>query len=59
MSMYDKCWCGCDCPQKDCERNIKLNKEFEQYQYYTLSLLDEDNPDKTHEDCKYKLTKKG
>lgn len=58
MSMHDRCWCACDCPQADCERNTKLNEDFKKYKYHewiTVSYLDEDNPDKTHSACEYKL----
>ena len=51
--ILDICYCGTPCPQTDCKRQLKL--ENEEIQYYTLSLLDEENPDKTHKDCKYKL----
>ena len=60
MSIYDICWCACNCPQRDCKRNIKFSTDFQQYKYQeyaTISYLDENNPDKFHTDCQYKVSK--
>lgn len=55
MSIYDITYCMTDCDQKDCVRNTKYSKPLERY--VSMAMLDEDNPDKTHKDCKYKIQK--
>ena len=55
MSMYDMSWCNQDCPQRSCERNLKYNKPQERF--YSVSIFDEDNPDITHKNCKWKIKK--
>lgn len=53
MSMYDCSFCGTDCPQQYCERNIKYNKPKERI--YSVSYFDKDNPDPSHRDCIHKI----
>lgn len=55
MSMYDKSYCNCDCPQRDCERNIKYNPP--KHRYFSMTTFDTDNPDKTHKNCMWKIKK--
>lgn len=55
MSMSDRSYCSGDCPQKDCERNLKYNKP--QTIRFSVTTFDESNPDKTHKNCKWKIRK--
>lgn len=55
MSMFDKSYCSCDCPQKDCERNLGYCRPS--ITRYSVTTFDENNPDKTHKDCKWKIKK--
>lgn len=53
MSMYDCSFCGTECTQKYCERNIKYNKPTERI--YSVSYFDEGNPDPSHRTCKHRI----
>ena len=52
--MYDKSYCSTPCDQKNCERNLKYNKP--KTRYYSVTTFDEDNSDKSHKNCKWKIS---
>lgn len=53
MSMYDCSFCGTECEDQFCERNLRFHKPPERI--YSVSWFDEDNPDPTHKGCSYKI----
>lgn len=55
MSMYDKSYCGCNCEDKNCERNLKYNKP--KTRIYTVSKFDETNTDPLHKRCPWRIKK--
>lgn len=55
MSMNDRCYCATDCPQKDCERNLKFH--IPTGRNYSVAKFNEDSSDSTHETCKWKIKK--
>lgn len=54
MSMYDRSYCATFCNQKNCERNLKYNKP--KTRYYSVTTFDDSNPDKSHKNCKWKIS---
>lgn len=53
MSMGDRSYCGTECNNEFCERNMKFNKPGQRI--YTVSYFDEDNPDPLHRSCDHRI----
>lgn len=53
MSMGDRSYCGTECTNEFCERNMKFNKPRQRI--YTVSYFDEDNSDSLHRSCEHRI----
>ena len=55
--MIDISFCNCmDCPQWDCQRNLRYYKP--ETQWYSIStFITKDNTDETHKNCEWKLVR--